>query len=201
MRRRLHQRAAQKHLRQKAAQANYRVDGSGHQRGGHGVDFRHDDDVQVLRLLGDVGAALHQHSGVDALHLQVIGAGYAFGQRDVAAHKVKGKALAKHVAKIQRQPPWQRLQAEHAEQFGQPRFGLQKLAGLKVEVDLPIHAGVVRAERRAAPTHLTAHLAFAAADDAGHAKALQQRARVVDVEVKAQLSAPLCAGCASAGVE
>jgi hypothetical protein len=62
--------------------------------------------------------------------------GHAVHDGDVAAHKVKRKAFAEHIAEIKRQPPRQRLQAEHAQQLGQARVGLEELAGFDVDVDL-----------------------------------------------------------------
>ena len=104
LRRRLDQRPAQKHLGQKAAQAYDRVDGRGHERGGHGIDLGYHDHTQVLRFLVDVGAALHQHGRIDALHLQVVGGGHAPLDAHIAPHKIKRKTFAEHIAKIESQP-------------------------------------------------------------------------------------------------
>ena len=47
---------------------------------------------------GDVGAPFHQHGGVDAFHLQVVGEGHAVGDAHVAANEVEGKTLAEDIA-------------------------------------------------------------------------------------------------------
>jgi hypothetical protein len=88
-----------------------------------------------------VGLALHQHGGVHALHLQVVGAGHALLDAHVAAHQVEGKALAEHVAEVQRQAARQGLQAEHAQQLGQARVGLEELAGLDLQLSCPAMLG------------------------------------------------------------
>jgi len=100
-----------------------------------------------LGFAHDVGAALHQHGGVDALHLQVVAARHALGDGHVAAHKVEGKAVAEHIAEIQHQPPWQRLQAEHAQQLGGSGLGAQKLAAPKVELQFAAQARGVENQR------------------------------------------------------
>jgi uncharacterized ParB-like nuclease family protein len=43
--------------------------------------------------VSSAGLAFHQHGGVHALHLQVVGAGHALGHGHIAAHKVKAKPL------------------------------------------------------------------------------------------------------------
>jgi len=119
----LHQGAAQKILRQKCAQTNRRVDDSGNQRCRASVDLRYHHDFEILRFPGNVGAALHQHSGIHAFHLQVVGTGHALTDGDVAAHKVKRKTFRKHVPEIQRQTARKGLQTQHAQQLGKARVG------------------------------------------------------------------------------
>ena len=57
---RLDQRPLQHQLRDEGADADGRVDGGGHQRGGAGVDLGHHQHAQALRLVVDVGLAVHQ---------------------------------------------------------------------------------------------------------------------------------------------
>ena len=146
LRGRFDQRAAQQHLRQEGAQPDGRVDDGGNQRGRTRIDFGHHDDTQVLRLAGNVGAAIHQHCGIDAFHLQIIGAGNALVNPHVTAYKVKRKALSEHVAEIKCQTARQGLQAQHAEQFGQARIGLQKLTRIYVDSERASQRRVVHAQ-------------------------------------------------------
>ena len=95
--------------------------------------------MQVLRFLVDVGCAFHQHGGVHALHLHIVGLGHAFGDHHIAAHEVKRETIAKYIAKIQCQPSWQRLQAEHAQQLGQTGFCLEELAFLHIQMQRARH--------------------------------------------------------------
>ena len=187
----LDQRAAQEHLRQETAQPHHRVDGCGHQRCRHGVDLGHHHHTQVLGFLLDVGLAFHQHGGVHALHLQVVGGGHALVDQHVAAHKIEREAFAEHIPEIEREAARQGLQAEHAQQLGQARVGLQKLPRFDVDADLPGHGAKVGAERRADPAHLPFHAPFAPAHHIDHAKPRQQVARVADVELEVQRRAPL----------
>ena len=140
----------------------------------------------------DIGAALHQHGGVDALHLKVVGGGHPLLDAHIAAYEVKRKAFAEHVAKIQREAPREGLQAEHTQQLGQTGFGLEELARLHVDVDLPGHGPVVGAEGGANPGHLALQATFAPPDHVGHAHAGQQVPRVADVQPEAEHRAPLC---------
>jgi hypothetical protein len=145
------QRLAQRVLRQEGGQADGWIDGGGHQRRGAGIDLGHHHHAQVGGFMPKIGRAVHEHRGVHALHLKVVGAGHALGNGGVSAHEVEGKALAEHVAKIQREAARQRLQAQHAQQLGNARLGLQKLALCHVDVQLAVHAGVVDGEGRTVP--------------------------------------------------
>jgi len=188
--------AAQKHLREKAAQANHRIDGGGHERGGECVDLRHHDDMQVLRFLSNVGAPFHQHGGVDALHLQVVGGGHAALDAHVAAHKVKRETLAEEIAEIERKPARQRLEAEHAEQLGQAWLRFEKLASAHVEMDLAGHGAVVGADGRAQPSHLPLHAPAPTPHHFLHAHARQQLAGISHVQRKIEHRAALhCGTC------
>ncbi len=78
---------------------------------------------------------------------------------DVAAQEVEGEALAEDVAEVQRQPPRQRLQAQHAEQLGQARVGLEELPAPHVHVEAALQRRVVEGQRRADPGDLAFHAA------------------------------------------
>jgi hypothetical protein len=54
-----------------------------------------------------------------------------------AGHGIEGEALREHVAEVQRQPPRQRLQVEHAQELGRARIDLQELARMHIHVALP----------------------------------------------------------------
>src|SRR3569623_1609188 len=111
-RKRLHQRISLKQLCQKRAQSDDRIH---HQAVDHGscadIDFRDFHHMQVLRFLGDVGAAVYQDHGADTAHLQIVGIDYALRNRCSTDHAVEGKTFGKDVAKIERQAARQRLQA------------------------------------------------------------------------------------------
>ena len=62
----------------------------------------------------------------------------------IAASLEKGKTLGKNIAKIQRQPPGQGLQTEHAKQFCDAWISLDELSGLDIDIELPAHGGVVQ---------------------------------------------------------
>ena len=119
-----HQGLPQKNLRQKSPQTNYRIDHRRDQRGRASVDFRNHHHFQVLGFFGNIGIAFHQHGGVDAFHLQVVGKCQTFVDGHIAAHKVKRKTFRKHIPEVQRQAARQRLQTEHSQQFGQARVSL-----------------------------------------------------------------------------
>ena len=140
----------------KAAQANDGVDGGGHQGGGHGVDLGHDHQAQLLGFVLQAGLPFHEHGGVQALHLQVVGAGDALGDVDIAAHKVKGKTGAKDIPKIQAQAPADGLQAEHTEQPRHAGVGLEKLALVHAQAHAAGHAGPVGRGGAALPAQLPA---------------------------------------------
>ena len=130
----------------KRAEADRRVDRRIGERRGAGVDLRHDEHAQVLRLALQVGTAFHQHRGLHAAHAQVVGAGHAV-LRCVTSpvDVVEGEALLEHVAEVERQPARQRLQAEHRQQPRRAGAGLEELAGVERQVELPVEARHVRA--------------------------------------------------------
>ena len=183
--------ASQNPLRQKRSQAHRRVDDGGDQRGGVGVDFRHHHHFEVLGFAPKVGAAFHQNGQIHATHLQVVGARHALFNQHVAAYKVKRKAIAEHVSKVQRQTARQGLQAQHAQQLGQARVGLHELAGLHIDIKAAPQAGVVQRQGRAQPRHLPLQLALALADQVFHAEAVEQLARVGNVQLKVHRRAAL----------
>ena len=101
------ERLAQQHLRQERAQADRRVDDGIRERGRTGVDLGHDDNAQVLRFTRDVGAAFHQHGGLNAAHAQVVGLRHALRDLHVAGNVVERKTFLEHVAKVEQQAAWQ----------------------------------------------------------------------------------------------
>jgi hypothetical protein len=96
--------------------------------------------------------------------------------------KSKAKPWLNTSRKVEREPARQRLQAQHAQQLGQAGVGLQELALLHVDLQLPAQAGVVERERRAAPVDVALEPALAAPQHARHAEAREQLAGVGDVE-------------------
>jgi hypothetical protein len=181
------QRATQNHLGQKAAQPHHGVDGRGDQGGGQGVDLRHHHHMQVLGFLVDIGRALHQHGRVHALHLHVIRLGYAALYGDIAPHEVEREAVAEHVAEVQRQPPGQGLQAEHAQQLGQSRIGLEELAFLHLQMHGAGHGLELRRHGRSCPADFTLQLTLSIGNHARHVKAIEQLAHIAQIELELQL--------------
>ena len=181
------QRAPQQHLGQKAAQTHQRVDGRGHQRGRQRIDLGHHHHMQVLSFLVDVGRALHQHGGIHALHLHIVGPGNAPADGHVPPHEVKREAVAEHIAEVQRQTSGQRLQAEHAQQLGQTRLCLQKLAFLHIQMQCAAQRLEIRRHRRACPADVALHAAPAIRHDAGHLETVQQLAHITQIQLKLQL--------------
>ena len=72
----------------------------------------------------------------------------------IAPHKIKCKAFAEHIAKIQRQTPRQGLQIQDPEQFGRARVSFQKTPIGKMHLQFTIHARVIRRADGALPRHL-----------------------------------------------
>ena len=106
---------------------------------------------------------------------------------DVAAHRVKCKAFVKHIPEVQQQSPWQRLQAQHAQQFGGAGIGLEELAAAHFDGKLPRHGGVVQGQGGALPTDGAFQLAGATAQGVGRPQALQQGAGIGHVHFEIHL--------------
>src|SRR5471032_3160410 len=138
--------------------------------------------MQIGRLVGDVGAAVHQYRGGDAVHFQVVGLDDAAVDAGVGGDAVEGQAFGEDIVEIEFQQMRQRLQAEHAEQLGRARVLFQELALFHVHDDLAGQAGDVQRIRQALPRDVAAQLALAVAQRAGEAEAVEQLDGVGDVE-------------------
>ena len=182
-------------MRQKSAQADGRVDHRGNQRGGAGIELGHHHHPDGLGFTRQVGPAIHQHGGCDALELQVVAARHTLFDDHVAAHKVKTETFAEDISKIERQSPRQGLQAQHAEQFGNARLGFEKLPALDVHHKGPRHRGVIKGQWRALPGNLPLHLAAAPAHHVFHAQAGQQQAGISQLEPEVHRGSPSLRRC------
>ena len=137
----------------------------------------------------DVGRSFHPDDRVDAIDLEVAGGGDPLLDPDIALHGVEHKPFCENVPEVQQQSAWQPLQAEHPQQLGHARIGLEELATPHAHLELPLQAWVVQRQGRAAPADLACEHARACAQGAGGAQAREQVTGVLHIQTEIHFGA------------
>ena len=133
----------------------------------------------------------HRHLRRRSAHDEVLGVQHTLGDRGGADNGIEGEALAENIAKVERDAPWQRLQAEDAQQLAYARLDLEKLPFLRNQRQVPGKCRVIDGLRVAGPGKFAQQLGAAALHAPRVAEALQIFAHVAYFEFQVQAGALL----------
>ena len=123
-----------------------------------------------------------RHRRRRTLELQVVGVHQALLDLEVAGDVVEREAFAEHVAEIERDPPRQRLQRQHAEQLADARIDLRELPGARLQREVAGQRRIVEVVRRAVPRELAVDLGRRVAHRDRITEAIEERAGVLGDE-------------------